>query len=118
MTPSDGDRWSRPRSQAAAGAVISTPATLLLTIEDDDTAGIDVATGVTTTTEAGGSFAISYTSPARPPPPWSSPSRPATRAKPPSRRAAHLRRRDVGPAPSRHRHRADDDVADGAVAFA
>ncbi|MCB9158507.1 MAG: hypothetical protein H6644_01400 [Caldilineaceae bacterium] len=29
--------------------------------QDDDSAGIDASTGVTTTTEAGGSFAISYT---------------------------------------------------------
>ncbi|MEZ4559923.1 MAG: hypothetical protein R2854_26360 [Caldilineaceae bacterium] len=53
--------------------------------QDDDSAGIVVSTGVTATTEAGGSFAISYTLTSGPPPPWCSPSRPATRAKPLSR---------------------------------
>ncbi|MEZ4559920.1 MAG: hypothetical protein R2854_26345 [Caldilineaceae bacterium] len=73
--------------------------------QDDDSAGIAVSTGVTTTTEAGGSFAISYTLTS------------AHRRRGAHRRvrrhershcrarATHLQRRDVGPAPSRHRHR-------------
>ncbi|MCB9158506.1 MAG: hypothetical protein H6644_01395 [Caldilineaceae bacterium] len=70
--------------------------------DDDSAAGIDVSTGVTTTTEAGGSFAISYTLTSAPTAAvvLTVASRRRHERSHRRARAAHLRRRDVGPAPS------------------
>ncbi|MEZ4611925.1 MAG: hypothetical protein R2838_17065 [Caldilineaceae bacterium] len=85
--------------------------------QDDDSAGIVVSTGVTTTTGAGGSFVVSYKL-------TSAPTAAVvltvasgdTSENRDARRRAHFRRRDVGPDPVVTVTSEDGCVADGDVA--